>query len=182
MIRLRSSEGWNEKSKPDSVLTVARRAICSAALTLRPSRTVVSSAIAVMLVRGAVADDPHLVEEIGNLGGNHALEFEAAKEIGLRFFWTRKKTRLCSGDLGEEFPKLPDLNQACARIIPEVALGKRAQPHELRVVCREKAKIGGGHRESHHDQATSTRTLAMTPGPWTRQPIAQGFKTLMGGA
>src|SRR6185312_8344910 len=42
--RLRSSEGWNEKSKPDKVLTMPRRAICSAALMRRLSRTVISSA------------------------------------------------------------------------------------------------------------------------------------------
>jgi hypothetical protein len=41
---LRSSEGWNEKSKPDRVLMLARRAICKAALIRRLSRTVISSA------------------------------------------------------------------------------------------------------------------------------------------
>ena len=44
MMRLRSSEGWNEKSKPVSVLMVANRAIWRAALIRRPSRTVISSA------------------------------------------------------------------------------------------------------------------------------------------
>ena len=36
-MRLRSSEGWNEKSKPVSVLMVANRAIWRAALIRRPS-------------------------------------------------------------------------------------------------------------------------------------------------
>ncbi len=43
-MRLRSSEGWNAKSNPDKVLIVPRRAICSAALMRRLSRTVSSSA------------------------------------------------------------------------------------------------------------------------------------------
>ena len=48
-MRLRSSEGWNEKSKPDSVLMVASRAICSAALIRRLSRMVISSASSVSI-------------------------------------------------------------------------------------------------------------------------------------
>ena len=43
-IRLRSSEGWKEKSKPASVLTAVSRAITSAVLMRRLSRTVSSSA------------------------------------------------------------------------------------------------------------------------------------------
>src|SRR5512134_422897 len=42
--RLRSSEGWKEKSKPASVLTTVSRAITSAVLMRRLSRTVSSSA------------------------------------------------------------------------------------------------------------------------------------------
>ena len=44
MIRFLSSEGWKEKSKPASVLIVERRAIISAILMRRFSRSVSSSA------------------------------------------------------------------------------------------------------------------------------------------
>jgi hypothetical protein len=44
MIRFRSSEGWNEKSKPANVLIVDSRAIIRAILIRRFSRRVSSSA------------------------------------------------------------------------------------------------------------------------------------------
>jgi len=43
-MRLRSSDGWKEKSKPASVLIGVSLAICNAALMRRPSRMVSSSA------------------------------------------------------------------------------------------------------------------------------------------
>src|SRR5262245_46781824 len=53
--RLRSSEGWNEKSKPARVLIVESLAMRSAILTRRFSRSVNSSANRVSITSSALA-------------------------------------------------------------------------------------------------------------------------------
>ena len=42
------------------------------------------SMISAMCMRRFVADDPHLVKEVGDFSRNHAFEFEAAKQIRLQ--------------------------------------------------------------------------------------------------
>ena len=51
------------------------------------------------------------------------------------------KTCLRRDELGEQFGELAKLDEACIRVVMEVSLGKRSQPHELNVMRFKKAEI-----------------------------------------
>jgi GNAT superfamily N-acetyltransferase len=53
--------------------------------------------ISAMRMRRFVADDAHLVKKTGDLSWNHALEFEATEQIGLRFLGIGKLARFRAG-------------------------------------------------------------------------------------
>jgi hypothetical protein len=69
-----------------------------------------------------IASHPDLMEEIGNLCRQHALEFEAPQQIALRLFRTGEETGLGGSELGQQFGKLSKLDEAGVRIVCEIPL------------------------------------------------------------
>ncbi len=115
--------------------------------------------ISAMCMRRLIADDPHLVKEIGNLGWNHSLEFEAAKQIRLLFVRACEQASFCSRQLGEQFPELPKLDEGGAGVIAKIPLGQRAKAHELHVMLREEAEVRTRYRKDYsYQHVTGART------------------------
>ena len=97
--------------------------------------------IAAMGMRRLVADDPHLVKEIGDLGRNHPLEFEAPEQVRLRFVRAGELSGFRSGQLGQQFAELPKFDQAGVRIIAKISLGQCAKARELHVMLGQEPKV-----------------------------------------
>ena len=83
--------------------------------------------IAAERMRRGIAADPHLMEEVCGLTRQHALEFEAPKQIGLKFIRFRELSGFCSRQLSQQFCELPKLHQRCVGIVPKIPLGQGAQ-------------------------------------------------------
>jgi hypothetical protein len=90
---------------------------------------------------GAISKNADLVEKIGNLGREQSLELQATKKVGLGFFAGLKQPRLCGDKLREKLAELPQLDETGIGIVVKIALGKRAQAHELDVVRLEESEI-----------------------------------------
>jgi hypothetical protein len=78
------------------------------------------------VVRGAVACDPQLIEEIADLSRVNSLEVEPTQQVGLWLFGRSVETSFRGDELGQHLAKLPELNQARIRIIAKVALRQGA--------------------------------------------------------
>ena len=61
--------------------------------------------------------------------------------MGRRFIARFIKTRLRGDELSQQFGELAELDEAGIRIIMEVPLGERPQPHELHVVLFKEKEI-----------------------------------------
>jgi hypothetical protein len=83
------------------------------------------------------------VKEICYLRRQNPFETQATEQIGLGFITRFIKTRLRRDELGQQFAELAKLDKARIRVVMEVPLGKRPQPHELNVVRFKKAEIAG---------------------------------------
>ena len=81
------------------------------------------------------------MEKIGDLGREQSLELQATKQVGLGFLAWLKEPGLCGDKLRKKLAELPQLDETGIGIIVKIALGKRAQAHELNVVRLEESKI-----------------------------------------
>ena len=81
-----------------------------------------------------VSGDADLMEQIHRLRRHGPLGLEPAQEIGLRLIGRGEKSEAGGCLLREKFGELPQLDQGCVGVIPEITLGKRGQANELRVV------------------------------------------------
>jgi hypothetical protein len=100
------------------------------------------SMISAMCMRRFVAGDPHLVKKVGDFSRNHAFEFQATEQVGLRLLWARKQAGLCSGELSEQLAELAKLDEGGAGIIAKVPLGRSAKPHQLHIMFRKETEVG----------------------------------------
>ena len=101
-------------------------------------------------MRRFVADDPHLVKEIGDPGRNHALEFETAKQIRLLFVWACEQACFRSRHLREQFPELPKLDERGAGIVTKIPFRQRTEAHELHVMLGKESEVRTRDRSITH--------------------------------
>ena len=97
--------------------------------------------VAMALVRGPVSNDAHLVEQVQNLGGRGALEFQAAQKVRLRLVGSAEETIARGGLPGQFLAELAELDKAGVGVVRKVPLGQSAQAVKLSFVGPEKEEI-----------------------------------------
>ena len=80
-----------------------------------------------------IAGDPHLMKVVGHFGRQHALEFQAAKQIGLRLIRDGEQPGFRGCELGQQFAELAKLDQRRIGIV-KIAFGQRAESDKSRIM------------------------------------------------
>src|SRR5262249_8706851 len=113
------------------------------------------SMVAVVIVAGLVAGNPEVVKQVSGLARYNPFELQAAQEICLGLLRVMEQARFCGDELRQRLSKLSKLQKTGIGIVLEIALRKRAQTGELRVMRRKEAEIRRSNLFTHR-----TKTLA----------------------
>ncbi len=97
--------------------------------------------VAGVFVRGAIAGDAQLMKEVAGFAGHNTRDLQAPQQVGMGLLSGGKQAGAGGGELGERFAELAELDKGGAGIFLEVALGQRAEAHELQVVGGEECEV-----------------------------------------
>jgi hypothetical protein len=81
------------------------------------------------------------VKQVGDLAGEEPVVPEASQEVGLVLRGGGVEARPGGGPLGEHLPELPELQEAGARVLGEVALGERAEVVQQPVMHHQEREV-----------------------------------------
>lgn len=97
--------------------------------------------VALTVVRGAVARDADLVEEIKGLGGDGRLGAQATQQVGLALSRPLGEPAAGGRLACEQLALLAQFDEAGDGIIRKIALGQRAEAVELGLVGAQEGEI-----------------------------------------